>query len=87
MKTKDEIPQLIHDFIYAQAHRLLDDDVGQAVTDLMQHGIVDDLVRNLIQVPVRRHKIAQMFLGPFEIPTLNYGDLVQGINQRGKEIR
>ena len=48
MKTTDEIPKLINDFIYARDHRLLKNEVGQAVVQLMQHGIVDDLVRSLM---------------------------------------
>lgn len=87
MKTKDEIPKLIQDVIYGQDHRLLDDDIGRAATHLLQHGVVDDLVRSLIQTPVRRHKINQAFIGPFELPALTHGDLVLGIDMRGKPIR
>ncbi len=87
MKTEGEIPQLVRDFIYARDHRLLDDEVGRAVTQALQHGVVDDLVRNLIQGPVRKHRIAQAFLGPFALPKLTQGDLVQGVDQRGRLIR
>ena len=87
MNSKNEIPLLIQDFIYAHEYHLLDDEVGQVVTKLMQHGVVDDLVCSLIQTPVKKHKIARMFLGAFELPTLFNGNLIQGINQRGKEIR
>ena len=87
MKTDDAIPQLIQDFIYARDHRLLENEVGQAVVQLMQHGIVDDLVRSLIQNPVRKHKIAQAFVGPYEQPILTHGDLFLGIDQREQPIR
>lgn len=87
MTAKSEIPQLIQEFIYARDHRLLENDVGRAVTRLMQHGVVDDLVCSLIHNPVRKHKIAQAFTGPFELPRLSHGDLVQGIDQHGRPIR
>ena len=87
MNTTDEIPKLINDFIYARDHRLLKNEIGQAVVQLMQHGIVDDLVRSLIQNPVRKHKIAQAFVGPYEQPILTHGDLFLGIDRREQPIR
>ena len=87
MKTESEIPQLVRDFIYARDHCLLDGEVGRAVAQAFQHGVVDDLVRDLIQGPVRKHRIAQAFLGPFALPKLTQGDLVQGIDQHGQLIR
>ena len=87
MMAKDEIPELIKDFIYARDHRLLEGDVGQAVTQLMSCGVNDDLVRSLIQNPVRKHKIAQAYAGPYELPKLSHGDLMLGIDQRGRPIR
>ena len=85
--TQSEIPQLIRDFIYARDHHLLDDDIGQAATQALQHGVVDDLVRGLIQGPVRKHKIAQAFVGPYALPRLEKGALVLGVDLKGRVIR
>ena len=79
MSKQVDIPQWIDDFTYARDHRLLDDEVGKVVTRLVKFGVVDDLVLDLIQDPVRRHKISQAFRGiPFEIPVLNRGNLLLG---------
>ena len=87
MKTEGEVPQLIRDLIYAREHRLLDNEGGRASVQALQHGVVDDLVRSLIQGPVRKHKIAQAFVGPFALPRLGRGELVLGIDLRGRPIR
>ncbi len=87
MKTEGDIPQLVRDLIYARDHRLLDGEVGLAATQALQYGVVDDLVRSLIQGPVRRHRIAQAFVGPFALPRLAHGDLVQGTDLKGRLIR
>ena len=87
MKTDRDIPPLVRDLIYARDHRLLDDEGGRAAVQALQYGVVDDLVRSLIQAPVRKHRIAQAFVGPFALPRLAHGDLVQGTDQHGRQIR
>ena len=85
--TEREIPRLVRDLIYAQEHHLVDDEPARAAVQALQHGVVDDLVRSLIQGPVRKHRIAQAFVGPFALPRLEHGDLVLGIDLRGRPIR
>ena len=87
MKTDRDIPPLVRDLIYARDHRLLDDEGGRAAVQALQYGVGDDLVRSLIQAPVRKHRIAQAFVGPFALPRLAHGDLVQGTDQHGRLIR
>lgn len=82
-----EIPQLTRDFLYSHQHHLLDGAVGRAVTQAFYAGIVDDFVRQQIQEPVRKHKIAQAFIGPFRRPRLRRGELIQGLDIKRNRIR
>ncbi len=85
--TEREIPQLVRDLIYAQEHHLVDDKPARAAVQALQHGVVDDLVRSLIQEPVKKHRIAQAFVGPFALPDLAHGGMKQGIDLRGQPVR
>ncbi len=84
--TEREIPQLVRDLIYAQEHHLVDDEPARAAVQALQHGVVDDLVRGLIQAPVRKHKIAQAFAGPFALPGPTRGEIVLGFDRRGRPV-
>lgn len=85
--SRDELPKLIQDILYAQEHCLLDDQVGYAAMEVVGAGVADAFVRSLIRERVQRHKISQAFVGPFRIPNLNGGELVAGIDTRGRSIR
>ncbi len=83
----NDIPQSVRDLIYAQRHRLLDDVAGRAVTRVIEAGVSDKFVQGLITERVRRHRIAQAFAGPIVPPKLYRGDLVFGLDTRGRVVR
>ena len=85
--TPDDLPPLLRDLLYAERHRLLDDPVGDAVKRVISAGVDDDFVRGLLTEPVRRHKIARAFGGPFDSPHLHDGEIVVGLDSNGDPIR
>lgn len=85
--SKDEIPQLIQAVLYAQHHHLLDDTVGRSAMWVFDHGVADKFVQNIIHERVRKHKIAQAFIGPFELPRLKKGELIQGFDIKHRPTR
>lgn len=84
---KDELPRLLQDVLYGSDHRLLDDDLGEAVLRNVDAGVADEFVRGVLSERVRKHKIAQAFSGPFQMPHLHTGDLTPGFDQWGRGIR
>lgn len=78
--AKFQLPEIIQDLLYAEDHRLLDDAVGRAAKRAFRLGVADSFVLALIQDPVRKHKIAQAFAGPFRLPQLSEGSLILGID-------
>ncbi|MBK8270288.1 MAG: hypothetical protein IPK83_19130 [Planctomycetes bacterium] len=87
MMTNHKDSGLIDDLIYADRWALLNDPVGCAAREAVASGVVDPLVRELIGEPVRRHKIAQAFAGPFPLPRLCHGNLVLGTDVNGRPVR
>lgn len=85
--ARDELPKLLQDVLYGTNHRLLDDAVGQAAVQSVTAGVADDFVRDLISNRVHRHKVAQAFAGPFQLPHLGTGELSPGLDQRGRPIQ
>lgn len=73
--------------LYAQQHRLLDDDVGRAFQTAVNAGVADEFLLNQISNRVERHFLEQAFRGPFALPHLRSGDLVQGLDERNESIR
>ena len=84
--NKNDIPEFLQNVLYAQDHRLLDDEAGRAATSVVQAGVADDFIRQLIEERVRRHKIAQAFAGPFRLPVLRHGELFQGFDLKGRPL-
>lgn len=85
--ASDELGDLLNDLLYADRFGLLDDPVGGAARRAVELGIVDPLVCEIIQQPVRRHKIAQAFAGPVPLPKLHRGNVVLGFDVNGQPIR
>lgn len=84
---RDDIPQSVLDFLYAQKHRLLEDVAGRAVARVLEAGVSDKFVQGLLIDRVRRHRIAQAYAGPFPVSKLNKGKLVLGTDPRGRILR
>lgn len=85
--TTPELSPLLRDLLYAQQHRLLDDDLGRACQRIIKADVADPFVVGEIQGRVSRHQIEQAFRGPFPLPQLRTGDLVLGLDERGEQVR
>lgn len=83
----NDIPTAVLEFVYALENRLLDDEEGRAVARVVQAGVSDSFVQGVITDRVRRHRIAQAFAGPFEVPKLLRGRIVLARDQKGRLIR
>ncbi len=82
----DELPKSVRERMYAERHRLLDDDLGQSVRRILDAGINDAFSSELLSHRVIKHRIARAFQGEFAIPDLDGGDLVLGLDQRGQSL-
>jgi len=80
------ISDLLQDILYAEEHHLLQDPVGQAAREAVALGVTDDLIRDLIQKPVRKHRILRMFEGPYLLPQLKQGEIRLGRDTKGQQI-
>jgi len=85
--ARDEIPQFLQDMLYAQEHHLMEDVPGRAVTRVLLFGIPDKFSHRFLTKRVRKHKTDQTLAGLFSVPMLNHGNMVLGIDIRGREIR
>ncbi len=87
MPPDHDIPESIKELLYAERHRLLEDDLGRAVRNLIDHDVADGFVRNMVSERVRKHKTARAFAGPIDLPKLNTGRLVLGLDNHQGDIR
>jgi hypothetical protein len=78
-----ELPPLVADLLYAQEHRLLNDDVGLAVHRVLTLGIDDAFSRTHLDRRIHDHVVAQALRGPFRHPELENGDVVLGRSEQG----
>lgn len=86
--SRGELPQLVQDLLYADEHRLLNDELGLAVRHAISNGLTDDpFLRHIIEYRVHRHAVTQAFAGPFPIPRLAEGDVVAGTDLHGSLLR
>lgn len=86
--VRNELPQLIHDLLYADEHCLLNDEVGQAVRRALSCGLTDDpFLRQYLHGRIHHHMVSQAFAGPFRVPHLKHGDVIAGTDQQGNVLR
>jgi hypothetical protein len=83
----DDLPPLIKSLLYAQDHRLVDDEVGRALVRSINYEVADSFVTGILTDRVRKHKISQAFVGPFRLPKLDRGEILLGKDVRGRWIR
>lgn len=83
----DDLPQSVRDRIYAERNRLLDDPLGNAVRHILDVGLRDEFALKEMESRVTRHRIARAFQGEFSQPKLDTGDIVLGLDRRGRFVR
>ncbi len=81
------LPPHLKNLLYAQRHRLLEDELGRVIERLIHLGIDDEFTRQELAGRVRHHEIAQAFAGPFMTPGLRKGDIRLGFDQDGNFLR
>ncbi len=86
MHEGDLSPQL-RELLYAGEHRLLDDDLGRALARIFSAGISDPFASEQLRERVHKHRVAQAFAGAFPLPHLSSGELILGLDVKGRPLR
>ncbi len=84
---ESEFSQLTNDVLFGLKSRLFEDEVGQAMLRLYEHGVCDDRIAGMMHNRVQREKRRQAFcLLPFKNPILRQGKLMLGRDIAGKPV-
>ncbi len=83
----DDIPDLLHDIVYAEQNQLMEDAPAQAMMRAIRFGVGDGLPIAELQKRVRDHKQDRFREGVFLAAQLARGEIVLGGGQNGRELR
>lgn len=84
---REAIPEFIRQLLYARRNRLLEDPAGRSVERTIKYLPDDAFCRSVLTDRVRRHEIGRHLEGEFASPHLDEGELVLGLDQRGRPVR
>ena len=85
---KAKFSPLTEDVLYCLRNGLLEDELGQAISQIWDNGVCDEKIANMFKKRVSKHQFQQAFYGiiPFKTPKLTKGDYVIGIDKNGREL-
>lgn len=85
----DKFSKLTQNAIYCYKNCLLDDEVGMSMIAIYEAGVCDDVIANMFEKRVNKHKFQQAMFGPyiFKTPKLPKGNYIIGFDEKGKEHR
>ena len=84
---KDNESQIIDDLLYADDHRVLENEVGVAIRTAIDFGIRDSFVTGELHGRVGKYRTAQIFNGPLRLPKLSRGRIALGRATNGSTIK
>lgn len=85
--SRDEFSELTRDLLYDHEHGVLQDSFGRALRRIAGLGVADSFVEREIRRRVQKHKVMRAFQGPFGLSEPGQGEIIRGLDERGRPIR
>ncbi|CAG0986290.1 hypothetical protein PHYC_02042 [Phycisphaerales bacterium] len=82
-----DIPPTIKWLAEAREHGLLESDLGRVIARSIALGLDDPFAETWLRRRVLRHRVRQALAGPFDLPRDQSGNLILGLDLRGRPVR